>query len=923
MIQIKGLLPRNSCRSFLLFVLLQIIIFFQPVKASGILNVTNLRTDYTVNPVGIGDTQPRLSWEVVSSKRDIMQSAYMVRASLSEMDLLSGKNLIWNSGKIISGQSNQIVYNGAALQSGQRVFWQVTIQDNEGDESGWSEVSFWEMGLLQSSDWQAEWIEPQLEINDSNYSSCPMLRDEIEIHKSVKSARAYVTCHGLYEFHINGEKIGNRFFTPGWTSYNKRLQYQVYDVTRNIQSGKNALGVILGDGWYKGPLTWDYKANNFGNKTGLLLQINIMYTDGTSEIIKSGPEWKSSTGPILMSEIYDGETYDARLEKDGWDKPGYDDSGWSGTIVKDYSKDILTATEGPAVRITQTIKPVKEFKTPNGDLVFDMGQNMVGWVQIKLKGNTGDKITLRHAEVLDKEGNIYTANLRKAKQKVEYTFKGSGVEVFQPHFTFQGFRYVAVTNYPGDISLNDISGKVIHSDMTPSGNFECSDSLINRLQKNIQWGLRGNFVDVPTDCPQRDERLGWTGDAEVFSPTACFNMDAASFYTKWMKDFTADQLEDGRIPHVIPNILGNDGGGAAGWADAAIIVPWTVYQNYGDTRILQTQYSCMKDWLNYIKKIAGDSYLWNKNVGFGDWLAFATDRSDYPGATTDKDLIGTAYFYHAADLMQKIASILGNEQDAQEFTALMKNIKEAFQKEFITQNGRLASNTQTAYALALDFNLIPADMIAPAAKRLADDVNNFGHLTTGFLGASRISRVLTDNGYTDLAYMLLFRKEYPSWLYPVTKGATTIWERWDGIKRNGSFQSDGMNSFNHYAYGAVGKWLYSCVAGIDIDSGSPGYKNIIIDPHITKQLKYAKAEYHSIYGMISSGWTVDNNSTQLNIQVPPNTTADVFMPAGSKDNIFESGKPVEQIKEIQMVQSAGGKIILHIGSGKYNFVINN
>ena len=922
MLKMNEFIARLRRRSCLLLVFLQIGLFFQQIKASDLPELTNLRTEYKINPLGIDATHPRFSWEILSGKRNFKQKAYQIRASESEKELLKGKGLLWDSGKILSDQSNQVVYNGTALKSGQRIYWQVKIWDKDGSESNWSKTSYWEMGLLKAEDWQAEWIEPELEETENNYNACPMLRSEFYIKKPVKSARAYVTSHGLYEFQINGDKAGDQLFTPGWTSYNKRLQYQTYDITENIQQGRNVLGVILGDGWYRGPLTWDKKQNNYGKKPGLLLQVNITYKDGTTEIIKSGSAWKSAKGPILMSEIYDGETYDAWLEKDGWDKPGFDDKDWSDVVEKQYSKEILTASADPVIRVTQTIKPIKEFKSPNGDLVFDMGQNMVGWVQFKLKGSAGDKINLRHAEVLDKDGNIYTANLRRAQQKVEYIFKGNDIEKFRPHFTFQGFRYVAVTDYPGEISLNDISGEVIHSDMTPTGSFECSDSLVNQLQRNIQWGLRGNFLGIPTDCPQRDERLGWTGDAEVFAPTACFNMDAASFYTKWMKDFIADQYEDGRIPDVIPNILSNNGG-AAGWADAAVIVPWTVYQNYGDTRILETQYESMKAWIKYLKKNAGDSYIWKKAVGYGDWLAFATTASDYPGATTDKDLIGTAYFYHSTSLLQKIALILGKKQDAEEYSDLMKNIKNAFQKEFITQTGRLASNTQTAYALALDFELIPENLIATTAKRLADDVANFGHLTTGFLGASRISRVLTDNGYTDLAYMLLFRKKYPSWLYPVTKGATTIWERWDGIKPDGSFQNDGMNSFNHYAYGAVGKWLYSSVAGIETDPDRPGYKNIIVNPHITKELKFAKAEYHSIYGMISSGWRNENDSVMFDIQIPPNTTADVLMPTGTKEKIFESGKPVEELKEAQSEKSADGKILLHIGSGKYYFVIKD
>ncbi|MBK7105453.1 MAG: family 78 glycoside hydrolase catalytic domain [Ignavibacteriae bacterium] len=903
-----------------LFTFLALVFSFNLTIAANKIIVNNLRTEYKQNPIGINSKIPRLSWEIITEQRNFIQSAYQIKAAKSIAELESDKNLIWNSGKIISDRSNQIEYKGNNLKSSERIFWQVKIWGIDGSQSQWSDPAFWEMGLINKSDWKAKWIEQSEKDNLKNSTACPMFRKEINLKKGIKSAKAYVTSHGLYELRINGKKISEQLFTPGWTSYNARLQYQTYDVTQNLISGENSLGAILANGWYKGPMKWDYTPNNYGSKLGLLLQIEITFEDGSTKTIISDESWKYSTGPILMSEIYDGEIYDARLEKSGWDNNNYDDNSWEKVSVANYGYENLIASEGPEVKVTQTIRPINKFVTPNGELVFDFGQNMVGWIQIKLNGNAGEKITLKHGEVLDQDGNLYLANLRKAKQIVEYTFKGEKEEIYEPRFTFQGFRYVAVTDYKGEIALNDLVGKVIHSDMTPTGNFECSDSLINQLQKNIQWGLRGNFLDVPTDCPQRDERLGWTGDAQVFAPTACFNMDAASFYSKWMKDFIPDQLSDGRIPHVIPNILPNEGG-AAGWADAGIIVPWTVYLNYGDKRILETQYESMKKWIEYLKTRAGDSFLWNTAVGYGDWLAFATNRSDYPGATTDKDLIGTAYYYYSTSLMNKIAFVLGKNKDAEEFSLLMTKIKNAFQKEFITSSGRIASNTQTAYLLALAFDLVPENSKNETAKRLANDVKNFGHLTSGFLGASHIAKVLTDFGYEDLAFKLLFRKEYPSWLYPVTKGATTIWERWDGIKTDGTFQSEGMNSFNHYAYGAIGKWLYSDVAGIDLDENIPGFKNIIVNPHTNENLKFAKAEFNSIYGKIKSSWKNVDNIFKLELEIPANTTADVFLPTDKKENILESGKSLNEILGINSVKVESGKIVLHIGSGKYHFEV--
>lgn len=900
------------------------------LSASGTTTLTNLRTEYKTNPIGIDIVQPRFSWEIITTSKNFIQAAYQIQTAETKEYLSAGKNILWDTGKIESDKSNQVVYSGPELKSGERIYWQVKIWGNDGSESLWSNFAFWEMGLQNINDWKANWIEAEIKEEILKNEPCPIFRKEFNVNKKIKSARAYVTSHGIYEFHINGKKIGDQLFTPGWTSYNKRLQYFTYDIASALRNGGNAIGAMVADGWYRNFRGYDSLHIFYGNTLALLLQLNIEYEDGTTENIMTDSSWKSSTGPILMSNFYDGEIYDARLEKSGWDSPDYNDNDWNKTIERDFSKTVLVAPEGQAVRVTEIIKPVKIFKAPNGDLIIDMGQNMVGFLQFKLKGSQGAKITLRHGEVLDQQGNLYTANLRTANQKLEYTFKGGGIETYEPHFTFQGFRYVAVVDYPGEISLDDFIGKVIHSDMMLTGNFECSDAMVNQLQHNILWGLKGNFIDVPTDCPQRDERMGWTGDAQVFAPTACFNVDAASFYTKWMKDFIADQKKDGAIPWVIPDLNDPAGGegdskksAATGWSDADVIIPWTIYQNYDDTRILDIQYESMKKWLEYIRKQAGDSFLWNTGSHQGDWLAFATTSPDYPGATTDRDLIATAYFYYSASILQKTAALLGKKYDADDFSGLMKNIKAAFQKEFITPNGRLASNTQTAYVLALAFDLYPDNLKADAAKRLADDVKIFGHITTGFLGTPLICEVLSDNGYTDLAYMLLFRKQYPSWLYPITMGATTIWERWDGIKPDSSFQAKSMNSFNHYAYGAVGKWLYSYVAGIKIDTYKPGYKNIIINPCLTDSLTYAKAEYHSIYGKVVSGWKTNVNIVSLHVEIPPNTTAKVFLPSDNKENIFESSILLTDNKEIKLVDSSNGKTVVKIGSGEYHFEIRN
>jgi alpha-L-rhamnosidase len=501
--------------------------------------------------------------------------------------------------------------------------------------------------------------------------------------------------------------------------------------------------------------------------------------------------------------------------------------------------------------------------------------------------------------------------------------KGEGEEVFEPHFTFQGFRYVRVKGFPSDPAPDSLTGIVVHSDITPAGSFESSNSMLNQLQHNIQWGQKGNFVDVPTDCPQRDERLGWTGDAQAFARTAAFNADVAAFYTKWLKDMTADQKPSGAIPHVIPNVLARKDPAAnaasAGWADAAVIVPWTVYLSYGDTRILDQQYKSMKGWVDYMAGRAGDSYLWNNDFTFGDWLAFATNRSDYPGATTDKDLIAQAYFARSTDLLQRTAALLGKSEDAGKYADLLAKVRKAFLAEFVTSNGRLSSNTQTAYSLALAFDLLPENLRAGAAARLANDVRTFKHITTGFLGTPVICHVLSSYGYYDEAFMLLNRKEYPSWLYPITKGATTIWERWDGIKPDGSFQDKGMNSFNHYAYGAIGEWLYRVVAGIEIDPERPGYKHIIIQPHTGGSLTYAKASHLSLYGQVASGWELKDRQLTLKIEIPANTTATVMLPQATLQKVLEGGQPLTQGKGIMRSSQNGQIAVVEVGSGRYEF----
>src|SRR5919109_387763 len=888
------------------------------------LTVKNLRCEYKTDPLGTDVRKPRLSWELVSTERGVLQISYEIRVAGSEADLAKGK-VLWESGKQSSDASIQVEYGGPALESRKIYYWQVRVGDNHGHLSEWSKAARWEMGLLEPGDWQAKWITPNLTEDETKSNPAPYLRKEFSVNKKVERARLYATAMGLYEMSLNGKRVGEEYFTPGWTSYDFRYQYQIYDVTSSLKSGANCIASILGDGWFRGKLAWNPKnnRNHYGKKVALLAQLVITYKDGSQQVVSSDDQWKSSTGPVLLSDIYDGETYDARLEQTGWSETGFNDKNWQSVTIMEAPKAKLVAPAGLPVKAIEEITPVKVFKSPAGDTVLDMGQNMVGWIKFRVAAPSGTTITLRHAEILDKEGNLYTENLRAAKQAIRYTTKGQGTQTFQPHFTFQGFRYVAVSGWPGEVKPQDFTGIVVHSAIPRTGTFETSNSLLNQLQHNIIWGQKGNFVDVPTDCPQRDERLGWTGDAQVFARTASFNHDTAAFYTKWLKDVALDQEDDGAVPFVIPNVLSHDtrkGEAAlAGWADVAVVVPWVVYQSFGDKRILEEQYSSMKAWVEWMRRQAGEKYIWSNGFSFGDWLAFATTRSDYPGATTDKDLIQTAYFARSAALLARTSEVLGKKEDAAEYNSLEEKIKTAFQKEFVTPNGRLSSNTQTAYALALAFELLPQEQRAQAAARLAEDVKKFAHLTTGFLGTPLLCQVLSDYGYLDVAYMLLNRTEYPSWLYPVTKSATTIWERWDGIKPDGTFQDAGMNSFNHYAYGAVGEWMYRVMAGLEIDPSAPGYKHTIFEPHPGGSFTEVRVRHESVYGRVGSDWKIEGGKFTLTVEVPSNTTATVRLPKAKLEQTTEGQKPLTGRTDLLGAHQAGDAVVVEVGSGTYVF----
>ncbi|MDB5117315.1 MAG: alpha-L-rhamnosidase [Mucilaginibacter sp.] len=878
------------------------------------LTVNSLICEYQTNPLGIDEVKPRLSWKLNSDLRNVTQSGYEIQVGTDA----AMKKLIYTTGKVKSPESIFVEYTGPKLTSRTRYYWQVKVWDNKGNVSPWSTANYWEMGLLQPEDWTAKWIK-SINPADTTDGASPIFRTSFTLTKPVKSARLYVTSHGIYEAYMNGKRIGNYYFTPGWTSYNNRLQYQIYDVTDLLVAGKNATGAMLGDGWYRGHL--DKYHNVYGKDLALLYQLEVTFADGTKTIITSDDKWKTADGAIRSSSFYNGEVYDTRLERAGWDLGQYNDSKWQPIAIANEDKANLVAPESPAVKKHEIFHPLKVIITPQKDTVIDFGQNLVGWVVLKLKGKAGQVIRLNHAEVLDKNNDFYTLNLRFAKCENKYIIRDDKERTYEPHFTYQGFRYLRISGIHGKIDTANIYAVALYSDMKSTGSLVTSNPLLNQLQHNIQWGQKGNFVDVPTDCPQRDERLGWTGDAQAFSRTAAYNMNVAGFFDKWLKDLRADQREDGAIPWVIPNMMPKKSAGVAGWSDVSTIVPWNMYLLYGDKRLLAEQYESMKKWVGYIQQTSIND-LWNTGFQFGDWCFYSPTPTDDSGkaAVTDKTLIAEAFYANSTQILIDAAKVLGKDDDVEKYTELLKKIKKAFLNEYVTPGGRTVSSTQTAYLLTLQFDLLPEDKRQQLAERLVQNIKDYGnHLTTGFLGTPFLCHILTRFGYDDIAYTLLLQDTYPSWLYPVKKGATTIWERWDGIKADGDLQSPSMNSFNHYSYGAIGDWMYRVMAGINTDQKETGYKKMIIAPHPGGNLTMVNANLETPYGHVNSEWTINNDVMNMTVTVPANATAEVILPKAAQAEVTEGNKPIKDVDAISNIKKEGADMKMNVGSGTYHF----
>lgn len=878
--------------------------------AESQIKIQELLCENLKDPMGMGTEKPRFTWIMESPTSGTLQVAY-------ELVVRKGKKTIWSTGKVNTDESILVEYAGDPLLPNTHYIWQVRVWDNHGQVSAWSLPGKFHTAFFQTSDWKAKWIGFGKD-EDPTFRPVQYYRKSFQVKKKIAQATAFITAQGMYEAYLNGRRIGNDYLTPGWTSYNKRLQYQVYDVTALLTSGNNVAGAMLGNGWFRGTLGWVGNGNLYGKELGLLMQVHIQFTDGSSQLLVTDESWRSSYGAVQQSEIYDGETIDHTKDEKGWNAASFNDAKWNPVKLLQSGYEHLIATYNQPVRKHEEFKAIKLILTPKGERVLDFGQNLVGWVKLRASGKNGDHIIIQHAEVLDKFGNFYTENMRSAKTTASYILNGDGEETFEPHFTFYGFRYIKIDGDLTEINPDDFTAITLYSDMPLTGSFQSSHPLVNQLQQNIQWGQRGNFLDVPTDCPQRDERLGWTGDAQAFSRTAAFNFNVHNFFAKWLRDVEADQLQNGSVPFVVPNVLGQNSAGSAGWADVATIIPWNLYLVYGDQRILANQYNSMKNWVGFMES-KSTNYLWNTGFHFGDWLFYRPfDDNDGRAAVTDKYLIAQCFFAHSTQLLINAAQVLGKTDDVVLYNQKLAKIKAAFLNEYVTPSGRLVSGTQTAMVLALNFDMLPEHLRTVTAERLVENIKSYGmHLSTGFLGTPYLTDVLTRFGKTDVAYKLLLQETFPSWLYPVKMGATTIWERWGGIRPDSTFEPASMNSFNHYAYGAIGDWMYRRMAGIDNEASSVAYKKIKIQPYLGEGFSHAGATLKTYYGLVSNSWKIEGAKLQMTTEIPVNTTAIIYLP--TTNMIRVNGKPIVESMGLKYLRTENSSTVFEAGSGKYLF----
>lgn len=921
--------------------------------------IKTVKMDYLEQAVGT-DGMPALSWVIQSDGVCVMQTAYQIQLS----DQADFGQLLYDSKKVASSESLVAEFCSSELLNDCMRYWiRIKVWTKEKafqeEESEFCQPVSFVTGIFKN-EWQCDFISAETKADKSN-SKGTYLRKEFFVGERVREAYVCSTALGLYHLYLNNGQVGDDEMAPGWTSYHKHLCYQTYDVTNQLRKGTNVIGAHLGAGWYKGLMGFVHERNNYGDQTALLLQLTIRYEDGSTQIIGTDESWLGCDSPVTFSEIYDGEIYDARLEQPGWStsdfvpdmeqkfhhltqeekealirdplKEPYTEeekmmqrqkawsykpytTSWHTAEIVPFSKSVLTAQPGCRVKVERELPAKKLFVTPKGEMVVDFGQNLTGCIRFRLKGYRGLCAKLHCFEILDAQGNAYFDNLREAKAQVSYICKDDSEVIYREQFSFQGFRYAKLEGWEKIPSKEDFIACVIHSEMEETGHFSCSNLLLNQLQHNIEWGLRGNFLDIPTDCPQRDERMGWTGDAQIFCRTASFLRNTWPFFSKWLKDVAYDQTPEGGVPHMVPDImpfhvitdwlLGQGTHSAAAWADVAVINPWTLYLTYGDKKILEQQFESMKKWIDFMREHSVDD-IWNYKLQFGDWVALDAEEGSYFGATPN-DLTCTAYYAYSTGLFVKACRALGKLEEANAYQKEYDRIVKKFQHTFLDENGVMKVQTQTAHILALYFDLLPEMGKAgtiEGLKRLLAKEN--GHLVTGFVGTPYFCHALSQNGCVKEAYDLLLKEDFPSWLYQVKMGATTIWEHWDGIKPDKTMWSPDMNSFNHYAYGAIGEWMYRVIAGIEIDEKEPGYRHIIFAPKTGGNLTWAQGSFESVYGTVALRWEEREGKIFVTIRVPVNTTAQLILEKEAHD---PSG-------DFCMKQGEDGLFCADIGSGTW------
>jgi len=901
-----------------------------------------LRCEYLVDPLGIDRIHPRLSWILLDTHgtRGQKQTSYQVIVAGSEKELDADVGELWDTGKMLSGQTNQIEYNGKTLTSRMRCFWKVRIWDAADRVSAWSKPAFWTMGLLRDEDWKAEWIGSKSVVltGDKEKDSVsrfmtpsPLLRKTFTNRAIISRATMYVTSLGLYEIRLNRVKVGDHALAPEWTDYQKRVQYQTYDVTGLITEGENVISAMLADGWYIGPMgtpgdIFTGRGKNYGSlDRKLLMQLEVETADGRVERVVSDKSWRVyPDGPMQSADIYLGEIFDSRKIPHGWEMPGFDDSLWEQAVLYPAPSVSRVAQMYEPVRVVRELNPIAVTEPAKGTYVFDLGQNMVGWCALKVEEPSGKEVTLRHGEMLDDSGKLYTGNLRRARATDRFVADGRSIQVYEPRFTYHGFRYVEVTGLSKRPDLSALIGKEVSSAVRAAGRFGCSNTDLNKLWSNILWTQRNNLIGIPTDCPQRDERLGWMTDAQVFSQTAMFNCDMEAFFTKWLQDIRDAQSEEGQYPDVAPEPPALKFYGAPAWADAGVIVPWKVYENYGDIRILQEHYSSAKRFVDYVHS-KNPSLIRTEAVGnqYGDWLngnAIISDGYPKNHGQVPHAIFNTIYFAVSARLLSQMAAVLRYDDDAKFYAKLSDDIRDSLVKRYVDSDGVVTGNTQAGYALMLGFDLLPEQLRAKAFENLLKCVAEYDfRMSTGFLSTIKMMDELVRGGRADVAYELLESRRFPSWLYEVDQGATTIWERWDGYVKGRGFQDTIMNSFDHYAIGSVGEWMYKHIAGIQWTDEHPGYREFTVHPQIGGSLTWANGAYSSINGEIVSQWKLEGGVLHLHVEIPPNTVARVYIPAKGRSSVKESGKKLEDAPGVKFLKMEGSAAVCEAGSGVYDF----